>query len=89
MAQTERTGGLEKLWTCLRVAASAEAGPNLWKFNHCAVRSLNHISLLPWWVTLNLNERILKLWKSTRPFRIKVDKSIFFTASQLRSDILC
>jgi hypothetical protein len=81
MAQTERTGGLEKLWTCLRVAASAEAGRNLWKLNHCAVSSLNHISLLPWRVTLNLNERILKLWKSTRPFGIKVDKSNFFTAS--------
>jgi hypothetical protein len=84
MAQTERMGGLEKLWTCLRAAASAKAGRNLWKLNHCAVSSLNHISLLPWRVTLNLNERILKLWKSTRPFRIKVDKSNFFTASPSR-----
>jgi hypothetical protein len=32
-------------------------------------------------VTLNLNERILKLWKSTRPFGTKVDESNFFTAS--------
>ena len=79
MVQTERTGGLEKLWTCLRVAASAKAGCNLWKLNHCAASSLNHISLLPWPVTLNLKERILKLWKSTRPFGAKVDKSIFFT----------
>ena len=81
MAQTERTGGLEKLWTCLRVAASAKAGRNLWKLNHCAVSLLNHISLLPWRVTLNLNERILKLWRSTRPFGTKVDGSNFFTGS--------
>jgi hypothetical protein len=32
-------------------------------------------------VTLNLNERILKLWKSTRPFGTKVDESNFFTPS--------
>jgi hypothetical protein len=32
-------------------------------------------------VTLNLNERILKLWKSTRPFATKVDEINFFTAS--------
>jgi phosphoglycerate dehydrogenase-like enzyme len=32
-------------------------------------------------VTLNLNERILKLWRSTRPFAIKVGESNFFTAS--------
>jgi hypothetical protein len=30
---------------------------------------------------LNPNERILKLWKSTRPFGTKVDESNFFTRS--------
>jgi len=55
---------------------------NLCKLNHCAVSSLKYISLSPWLVTLNLNERILKLWKSTRPFGTKVDESNFFTASE-------
>jgi hypothetical protein len=32
-------------------------------------------------VTLHLNERILKLWKSTHPFGTKVDENNFFTAS--------
>jgi hypothetical protein len=35
-----------------------------------------------WRVTLNLNERILKLWRSTRPFGTKVDESNFFTAPE-------
>jgi hypothetical protein len=35
---------------------------------------------LPWQVTLNLNERILKLWKSIRPSGTKVDETNFFTA---------
>ena len=50
---------------------------NLWKLKHCALSSLKHISLLPWHVTLNLNERILKLWKSTCPFGTKVDETNF------------
>jgi len=42
---------------------------------------LNHISLLLWRVTFNLNERILKLWRSNCPFGAKVGESDFFTAS--------
>ena len=30
-------------------------------------------------MTPNLNERILKLWKSTRPLGAKVDETNFFT----------
>ena len=54
---------------------------NLCKLNHCAVSSLKYISLSPWRVTLNLNERILKLWRSNWSFGTKVGESDFFTAS--------
>jgi len=44
--------------------------------------SIKHIFLLPWQVTLNLNERILKLWESIRPSGMKVDETNFFTPSE-------
>jgi len=47
----------------------------------CAIPPLKHVFLLPWQMTLNLNERILKLWKSTRPPGMKVDEINFFTPS--------
>jgi len=55
---------------------------------HCAVSSLKHIFLLSWQVTLNLNERILKLWKSIRPSGTKVDETNFFTPSGESEGIL-
>jgi hypothetical protein len=40
-----------------------------------------HTSFLQRQVALNLNERILKLWESTRPFGTKVNETNFFTPS--------
>jgi hypothetical protein len=54
---------------------------NLWKLKYCTIPPLKHVFLLPWQMTLNLNERILKLWKSTRPPGMKVDEINFFTPS--------
>ena len=44
---------------------------------HHAVTPLNPVSLLQRWVTFDLNERILKLRKSTRPCGTKADKTAF------------
>ncbi len=55
---------------------------NLWKLGHCATSLLNCIIFLILAGDLNLNERIVKLWKSTHPFRTKVDESNFFTPSE-------
>ena len=42
---------------------------------------VKHISLLPWQMTPNLNERILKLWKFNCPLGTRVDETNFFTVS--------
>jgi hypothetical protein len=44
---------------------------------HCALTQLNHIGLSKATVTLRLKERILKFWKSGRPFGREMSKLIF------------
>ncbi|OGP61773.1 MAG: hypothetical protein A2169_14720 [Deltaproteobacteria bacterium RBG_13_47_9] len=49
---------------------------------HDGITRLNHISLSPLEVAHKLNERILKLRKSTCPFEAKTHEINFFTPSQ-------